>query len=156
MSDTINNPVKEVIDTRIKNLLGEDAEDLTYIHVFFPKINTLLGTEGCLEIHDGQEPIKVFEKVGLDEEDYTFICNLIKEGMEISKVDNSLETLMEIDKKSDILLNKYLQKVRSFMLNSGKSNLVSQFDRDVKNFFGNSDKIFTPCSAFEKENTKKM
>lgn len=155
MKDT-SNPIKELIDERISNLLGEKSKDLKYVHLFFPKLITLIGTKGCMDIHEGKDLIKVFEGAGLTKEDYEAILAVIKEGKRISSLDDSQETLSEIDKRSDILIKGYLNKVRNFKIKMGASpSEIEKFDADVKNFFDNDPVIFTPCEEYEKQFSNK-
>lgn len=150
MKDT-SNPIRDLIAQRIDNLFGEDSEDLNYVHIFFPKLITLIGTEGCMGIYEGKDPVEVFANVGLTKEDYESILSLIKEGMRISSLENSLEMLNELDKRSDVILMGYLIKVRDFKIKFGASiSEIEKFDEDVKNFFANDPAIFTPCSEYEK------
>lgn len=147
----ISNPIKELIEKRINNLFGEESADLEYVHLFFPKLITLIGTKGCMMIYEGNDPVKVFEEVGLTKEDYEAILAVIREGMRVSSFDDSLETLREIDKRSDILIKGYLDKVRNFKIKRGASPLeINKFDEDIRTFFGNDPVIFTPCSEYEK------
>ncbi len=150
MKDT-SNPIKELIDKRISNLSGEESEDLEYVHLFFPKLITLIGTKGCMDIHEGKDPVKVFLKSGLTKEDYESIFLIIQEGIRILSLDNSLGALSEIDKRSDVMLMGYLKKVRDFKIKSGASSSeIEKFDNDVNLFFGNNPVIFTPCEEYEK------
>lgn len=151
MTSTIN-PIKELIEERIDNLLGKEQEDLSYVDLFFPKLITLIGTNGCIKIYDGQDPKEVFQNVGLEKEDYESIASLIGEGKRIYFEDSSLETLYELDKRSDVIIKGYLNKVRNFKIKSGASlKEINKFDDDVRNFFDNGNEIFTPISDYEKE-----
>lgn len=147
-----NCPIMELISNRIDNFLPKDEnEDLSYTDLFFPKICTLIGSDGCMQIYGCEDPVKVFISVGLTKEDYESLSSLIKEGMRIYNEDGSLETLFELDKRSDALLKGYLGKVRSFKIKRGVSeDEINKFDADVSNFFDNSPVIFTPCSEYEK------
>lgn len=150
MKDT-SNPIKELIDKRISNLSGEESEDLEYVHLFFPKLITLIGTKGCMDIYEGKDPVKAFLEAGLTKEDYESILLIIQEGSRISSLDNSLETLKELDKRSDVIIKGYLNKVRDFKIKSGASSSeIEKFDADVNNFFNNASAIFTPCVEYEK------
>ncbi len=147
--ESTDNPIKELITERINNLLGEENEDLKYGDLFFPKLNTLIGTEGCLKIYEGENPIKVFETIGLSKEDYESITSIIKQGKNISLMDDSQETLSEIDKRSDALMRGYIDKIRNFKIKNSSLEEINKFDDDVKNFFGNNPVIFTPCAEYE-------
>lgn len=157
MTDT-NNPIKEIIDERINNLYGdENKEDLSYVDLFYPKIELLLGLNGCISIYNNEDPIKVFENVGLTKEDYESITSLINEGLKINKEDSSLEVLSEIDKRSDIVLVGYLNKVRDFKIKNNVSyDEINKFDSKVNVFFGNNPSIFTACSNYEIDINKIM
>lgn len=37
-----DNWIKKIIDVRISNIFGHNNDDLTYVDLFFPKINVLL------------------------------------------------------------------------------------------------------------------
>ena len=146
-----NNPIKELIEQRINNLQGNTQEDLSYVDLFFPKLITLIGTNGCIRIHEGQDSKEIFQNAGLEKEDYESIKSLISEGIRINMEDNSLEMLYELDKRSDIIFKGYLNKVRNFKIKNGASeDEINKFDQDVKNFFDNGNEIFTPCSEYEK------
>ena len=147
MSNVNNSAVRELIVQRINNINGDEHPDLTYLHVFFPKINTLIGSEGCIRIYNGEDVEKVFLSRGLTKEDYESINSLIKEGKRISDEDSSL--LLEIDDRSDKILMGYVNKVRTHLIANGKD--VSKFDEDVFNFFQNDKVIFTPVEEYEKE-----
>lgn len=146
-----DNWIKKLIDTRINDIFKEQGDDLTYVDLFFPKINVLLGTDGCMAIYEGKDPLKVFESVGLTYEDFAAINSLIKQGAEMNSTDSSLDTLFEIDRRSDIILSGYLNKVRNFKIKSKRPNSeIEKFEEDVSNFFGNNPAIFTPCEEYEK------
>lgn len=144
--------ILELISSRINDFLREDEnEDLSYIDLFFPKICTLIGSDGCMRIYNGENPVEVFISVGLTKEDYESLSSLIKEGMRIYNEDDSLETLFELDRRSDALLKGYLGKVRNFKIKRGVSeDEINKFDADINNFFDNSLAVFTPCVEHEK------
>lgn len=154
----INNPIKEIVIERINNLYGnETSEDLSYIDLFYPKIELLLGLNGCVSIYNNEDPIKVFESVGLTKEDYESILVLLNEGIKINKENNSLEVLCEIDKRSDRILVGYLNKVRNHKIgNNASYDEIKKFDSKINVFFGNNPNIFTACSNYEldKNNVK--
>lgn len=146
-----DNWIKKIIDIRISNIFGHNNDDLTYVDLFFPKINVLLGTEGCIAMHEGKDPVKVFEGVGLTSEDFLSINSLIKRGVNINEADSSLDTLLEIDKRSDIVLSGYVYKVRNHMVKTGRTNdEIEKFEKDVADFFGNNPVLFMPCEEYEK------
>lgn len=149
MEKAKTNAVVELINERIRKINGDDSEDLNYIHVFFPKINTLIGTEGCLKIYNGEEPEKVFLEAGLHKQAYESIVSLVTEGKRISDEDNSLELLNEIDKRSDVIFMGYVNIVRKHLIENNKD--ITKFDLDVNNFFNNDNVIFTSLDEYEKE-----
>lgn len=147
MSNADNCAIRKLIVERINNINGDEEPDLTYLHVFFPKINTLIGTEGCIEIYNGEDTLNVFMSRGLTKEDYESINSLIREGKRINDEDSTL--LIEIDDRSDKILMGYVNKVRTHLISNNKD--VSKFDEDVSNFFQNDKVIFTPVEVYEKE-----
>lgn len=156
-----HNSIKKLIDERVEALFPSedddliDNNDLTYKDIFFPKLEVLLGTLGCMKIYEGHDPLIVFNEVGLSKQDYDALSFLIEEGMKINKQDNSLEILKELNSRSNLLMRSYVNKVRNNIIkNSSNINDVDEFDKKVKEFFNDNESIFTPCSVYENEYSK--
>lgn len=155
-----HNSIKKLIYERVEALFPSDKddlidEDLTYKDIFFPKLEVLLGTLGCIKIYEGHDPLIVFNEAGLSKTDYEALSFLIEEGMKINSQDDSLEILKELNSRSNLLMESYVKKVRNNIIkNSSNQEDVEIFDRKVKEFFSNNESIFTPCYVYENEYTK--
>lgn len=148
--------IRKLIDERIEALFPNEKDDynddLTYKDIFFPKLEVLLGTLGCIKIHEGKDPLIVFNEAGLSKSDYEALSFLIEEGMKINKQNNSLEILKELNSRSNLLMRSYVNKVRNNIIkNSSNLEEVEKFDKKVKEFFNDNENIFTPCYVYEKE-----
>lgn len=163
MSEVNNSETKWVIDTvieRLKNQLKEDyepREDLDFTDIFFPKLCAIYGTKICLAINEGANITDMLSQRGLTDMDFNRIESFIKAGKEfVEGKDNSIDSILEVDRAYDNSLRSYALKVRDKLKSDKKEIDLEIIEEAIENSFDLNTNIYTPCSEYEMNNNKKM
>ncbi len=156
--DMNNTAIKSIIDEHIIRTLGqrEEREDIDFIDVFYPMLETICGLDICMDIHSNKDIEDKLKKREIPLNMFSRLEEFMRNGMNYYTNNSSLESLKEIVDAYNPFINSYAVMISDNLKARGKENEAKKIDENMV-VFTISDDLFKPCNErdFEKENNVK-
>lgn len=153
-----NTAIKSIIDERIIRTLGqrEEREDIDFVDVFYPMLETICGLDICLDIHNNIDIEDKLRKREISVNMFSRLEEFMRNGMNYYTNNNSLESLKEIFDAYKDFINSYAVMISDKLKAKGKENEAKKIDKNM-GVFTIDDDLFKPCSELDlkKENNVK-
>ncbi len=156
--DMNNTAIKSIIDEHIIRTLGkvEEREDIDFVDIFYPMIETICGLDICLDIHNNKNIEDKLKKRGMTVSLFNRFEEMLQNGVNYyTNNSGSLESLKEIYDAYKDFLKSYAVLIRDKFKANGKEKEVEKINKDMS-AFTIDDTMFKSLNELKLEENKKM
>ena len=133
--DMNNTAIKSIIDEHINRTLGkvEEREDIDFVDIFYPMIETICGLDICLDIHNNKNVEDKLKKRGMTVSLFNRFEEMLQNGVNYyTNNSGSLESLKEIYDAYKDFLKSYAVLIRDKFKANGKEKEVEKKEVAVR------------------------